>query len=111
QLNVFPYAVEHDDRVVVGISDQGQDGRDHGQGDFPVQERKGANRNQSVVEDRQYGGDSVDPFEAEAQVDQHSAQRIKSRQNGLLAKLLPHLRADDLDVADTKIGDKEVFLQ
>src|SRR5208282_2718151 len=111
QLYVLPYAVKHHDGVVIGVSDQGQDGGDHGQRNFPVQKREGADRNQSVVENRQHGGDPLDPLEAEPQVDQHSAQRIKGGQDSLLAQLLPHLRADNLDVADTKVRDVEVVLE
>src|SRR5258706_16428248 len=78
---------------------------------FPVQQREGAYSNQCIVEDRQYGGDAIDPFETQRQVNQHSGQRIKGGEERLLAQLLPDLRADDLDVADTKVGHEEAVLQ
>src|ERR1700674_5898528 len=63
------------------------------------------------MEDRQYGGYTVDPFEAQRQVNQHPGQRIKGGQDGLLAELLSNLRPDDLDVAYAKIRDEEVVLE
>src|SRR5208282_6892529 len=111
QLDVLPYAVKHHDGVVIRVSDQGQDGRDHGQRYFPVQQREGAHRDQSVVEDRQHGGNAVNPLETKRQINQHSGQRIKGGQNGLLAQLLSNLRADNLDVTDAKVGDEEAILE
>src|SRR4029077_17251694 len=70
-----------------------------------------AHRNQSVMEDRQYGGHSIDPFEAKSQVNQHSGQRIKGGQDGFLGGLLANLRADNLNVADTEVGDEEIVLE
>src|SRR5579862_7816391 len=66
QFDVFPYAVKDDDRVVIGVADQGQDGGDHSQRYFPVQKRKDANRNQSVVENGQNRGNTVNPLKAQS---------------------------------------------
>jgi len=88
-----------------------QDRRNHCQRNLPVQQRERAHRNQRVVEYRQNRGHSVDPFKAEAQVDQHSAQRIQCRQDRLLAQLLSHLRPHDLDIADAKVRDKKIIRQ
>src|ERR1700694_2183605 len=63
------------------------------------------------MEDRQYGGNTVDPFEAQRQGDQHPGQRIKGGEDGLLAELLSNLRADNLDVTDAKVGNEEMVLE
>ena len=76
QLQVLADAVEHDDGVVVRITDQGQDSRDDGQRNFLVQQGKCAHRNQGVVEDGNHGRNTIYPFEAKCQINQHSGQGV-----------------------------------
>src|ERR1700687_2086483 len=61
------------------------------------------------MKDGYHRGDAINPLEAETQVNQHPQQRIKGGQASLGAQLAADLGANDFDVADAKVGEKETI--
>src|SRR5579864_3837611 len=61
------------------------------------------------MENSHHGRDAVNPLEAETQINQHPQQRIEGGQPSLGAQLAANLGADDFDVADAKVGEKETI--
>src|SRR5467141_1130262 len=107
QAVVLTDAIEDDDRVVHGITDQCEQGRDDRQRNLEMQQREKAQRDQDVVKDGQNRGGSVNPLESEGNIYQHAAQSIEGNENSLLAKLGADLGADDFHVTDGE-GAKHV---
>src|ERR1700687_223853 len=61
------------------------------------------------MENSHHGRDAINPLEAETQINQHPQQRIKGGQPRLGTQLAADLGADDFDVADAKVGEKETI--
>src|SRR5712664_159755 len=99
EFNVFPDAVKYHDRVVIRVTNQGQNGGNHGQGYLRVGERKCSDGDQSIVENSDYCCYAVNPLKTESQVNQHAGSRLDCCQSSLLAELSADLRPDDRDVA------------
>ena len=74
KLDVFPDAIEDHNRVVIRVSDQGQNSRYNRERYRLIGQRKRAYSDQGIVENRDYGCYSVDPLKPECQVNQHSCQ-------------------------------------
>src|SRR5205085_5145140 len=89
----------------------GQNGGDNRQKNFFVGERERAQGDQGVMEDRDHGGNAVNPLEAESEIDQHSQEGVQDRQLGLGLKLMSNLRPDDADVANAEVGKEKALLQ
>ena len=68
QFQVFADTVEHHDRVVQRIADDGQDGRNDGQVDLTAQEREHAEGDQHVVRQRDHRANRELELEPEPQV-------------------------------------------
>jgi hypothetical protein len=63
------------------------------------------------MEDGDHSRHTVDPFEAEAQINQHPGERIGGREQSLPAQLSSDLRSDDLDIAHAEIRQEKSILQ
>src|SRR5258707_4737492 len=100
QTVVLTDAIENDDRVVHGITNQREQGRDNRERNLEAQQREKAQGDQHVMKDGQNGGGSVNPLESEGNIYQHAAQSIEGNENGLLAEFGADFGADNLDVAD-----------
>src|ERR1700757_1887736 len=61
------------------------------------------------MENSHHGRDAINPLEAETQINQHPQQRIEGGQPSLGAQLAANLGADDFDVTDAKVGEKETI--
>src|SRR6267154_1151028 len=100
QTIVLTDAIEDDDRVVHGITDQSQQRRDHRKRNLEVQQREKPQGDEDVMKDGQNGSGAVDPLESEGNIYQHAAQSIEGNVNRLLAELGANLGADNFDVAN-----------
>ena len=89
---VLADTVKDHDGVIHRITNQRQDGGDHGQADFFVEEREEADRDQRVMEDGYDRCHAIDQLKAEPEVDQHAQQRVERRQARLLLKLVADRR-------------------
>src|ERR1043166_1985456 len=63
------------------------------------------------MENGDHGGDAVDHLKAEPQIDQHAGERVEHREQRLLLELGADLRADNFDIADSKIGNEETVFE
>src|SRR5213078_2167512 len=100
QAVVLTDAIEDDDRVVHGITNQREQGRDDRQRNLEMQQREKPQSDQHVMKDGQNRGGPVNPLESEGNIYQHAAQSIEGNENCLLAEFGADLGADDLDVAN-----------
>src|SRR5258708_8832687 len=98
QTVVLTDAMEDDDRVVHGITDQSQQRRDHRERNLEVQQREKPQGDKDVMKDGQNGSGAVDPLESEGNIYQHAAQSIEGNVNRLLAEFGADLGADDFDI-------------
>src|SRR6266403_959335 len=87
QTIVLTDAIEDDDRVVHGITDQSKQGREDRKRNLKMQQREKSQSDQDVVKDGQHRGGPVNPLESEGNIYQHAAQSIEGNVNCLLAKL------------------------
>ncbi len=93
---VFPYTIKHDNFVVHRVADQRKQSGDDRQVDLSIREREQAQRDDNVVNGRNDRCGACNPLEPESNVDQHTAQSIKSRHQGLLPQSLAGAGAYDL---------------
>ncbi len=100
QAVVLTDAIENDDRVVHGITNQREQGRDDRQRNLEVQQREKPQGDEHVVKDCQNGGGSVNPLESEGNIYQHAGQSIEGNENCLGAELSTNLGTDDFDVTN-----------
>src|SRR5438067_12820784 len=68
QAVVLTDAIENDNRVVHGITDQREQSRDDRQRNLEVQQREKPQGDQHVMKDGQNGGGSVNPLESEGNI-------------------------------------------
>ena len=94
QLQVFPDAVENDNRVIHRITHQRQQRRNHRQVDFAVEKRKQPQSHQRVVKHRKNSGCAINPLKAKCDIDQHSTQRIQRGEYCLALQIIPDFRSD-----------------
>src|SRR5216684_5677688 len=102
QTIVLSNAIEDDDGVVHGITDQSEQRRDDREGNLEFQQREKPQGDQHVMEDGQNGGSSVNPLESKSNIYQHAAQSIEGNVNRLLAEFGADLGANDFNVANSK---------
>jgi len=105
QTIVLTDAIEDDDRVVHGITDQSQQRRDHRERNLEMQQREKAQGDKDVMKDGQNGSGAVDPLESEGNIYQHAAQSIEGNVNRLLAEFGADLGADDFDIPNGERTD------
>src|SRR5260370_21450068 len=100
QTIVLTDAIEDDNRVVHGITDQSQQRRNNRERNLEMQQREEPQGDQHVMKDGQNGSGTVDPLESEGNIYQHAAQIVEGNVNRLLAEYGADLGADDFDVAN-----------
>ncbi len=108
-LQVLPDAVEDDDGVIHRVADQRQQRGDHCEGDLLVEQGEESDRDNRIVKHRNHRAHAVDPFEAEPDVDQHSAQREQRGLNRLLPQVGCNLGAHHFHLPDGE-GSKITLL-
>src|ERR1039458_1168224 len=59
-MNVLPDSIEDYDRIIHGVAHEGQQGRDHRESNFLVQQREKPERNDHIVEGGNHGCNPVD---------------------------------------------------
>src|SRR5882672_1303229 len=84
---VFPNTIKNYDRIVDGESDQSEESGNHCQTHFPLEDRKEPERHQDVVEDGNYRGRTIGPFEPESDVHQNADEGRQRHGYRLVAKL------------------------
>ncbi len=97
-LGGFLEAVEDDDRVVEGVTEDRQQTDDRAGGDLEADQRVDADRDREVVDQRDQGGDRHPPLEGDGQVEHHEDHEDPQAQPGLVGDLLTPARADQLGV-------------
>src|SRR5690242_11893050 len=68
QTVVLTNAIEDDDGVVHGITDQGEERGDDREGNLETQQREKSQSNQHIMKHGQNGSSPIDPFESEGNI-------------------------------------------
>src|SRR5215831_8685799 len=71
-----------------------------------MKNRKHTQRNQRVVKSSEYCSDTIDPFKAKRDINQHPAKGIKGGKHRLLPKIVTNLRADRLSIPNFEFAGK-----
>ena len=100
--HVLPDAVEDDHRIVDGKTNQGQEGRDNGQGEFPAQKGNRAEGNDDVVNQGQDAPDGETELITPGDIDQHPEKGETEGQNPFFPQVLAGLGSDRLRLPDFK---------
>src|SRR5712664_3654619 len=95
QAVVLADAIENNNRVVHGITDQREQGRDDRQRNLKTQQREKPQGDKDVMKDGQNGGGTVNPLESEGNIHQHAAQSPEGNPNCLGAKTGADFGGDD----------------
>ena len=103
-FKIFADAVESHDGVVHRITDQGEQCRDDSQINLLIEEGEQANGDDGVVKDSNHGGDAINPFKAEGNVDQHGGEGDQNNVDGLLPQIGADLRSNDFYAADGEVA-------
>jgi len=74
QFQIFADAVKNDDGVIIGVADQRKDRGDHGKRYLLIRQGKCTYGDQGIVKYRDHGRQAVNPFKAEAEINQHSCK-------------------------------------
>lgn len=100
-LQVFPYAIEHNDSVIDGETDDGQESSNHALGHFEievrgksVEERAHAERYEDIVKQRNDAHETVDELESESDVDHDDEEGGDDGIHRILAQLMSDARPD-----------------
>ena len=93
---VFPNPIGDDHRLVHRITEHCEHRRQHGQREFPLEQREKAKNDDYVVEVGGDGGNREAPFEAQRKVGDDTDTHQQQRERAVLVELLAHLRAHEL---------------
>ena len=74
---VLANPVIDDDRIVERVADDGQEGGDNRQVDFPTGDREGAERDQHIVQQGNNGADRIAQFESPGDIDQDADHGVE----------------------------------
>src|SRR5262249_17867131 len=109
EFQVFADSIEYDDSVVHRITDERQEGGNNGKVNFAIKDRKQTEGDQRVVQRGKYGSRSINPFETERNIDQHSAESVKRRENSLSSQILADFRTYGLNATNFELTGKILF--
>ncbi len=101
-------AVEHDDRFVERIADDGENRGDGSLVELELREREEADSQQQIVHRADDRADRELPFEAEPQIGQHRQNRDDHAERAALHEFARDARADRLDAAEIVVLGERV---
>ncbi len=96
---VFAHPVEDHHRLVHRIPQHRQHRRQHGQGEFPLEQGKEAEHDDHVVQVGEDGRHRELPLEAHRQIGDDAEDHQRQRLETIGGQLRPHLRADEFGAA------------
>src|SRR2546430_8165283 len=105
EVKMLANRVENNEGGIIRISNQRQKRRDRGKRNLFVGQRERPDCDQRVVKHSYRRRHTIDPLEAESQINQHSCQRVNRRQQSLFPKLRSNLRSYNLYVPYCEVGN------
>ena len=115
ELEVLADAVEDDDRIVDGVTDDRQERRDERRVDLALRQREDCEHDEDIVDEREDGSDAEAQLKAVGDVEDDQCPRDDECQDGIRDELTADRRADflltqDLVVTDIALERRHDFL-
>ncbi len=98
QLYIFPYSMEHDDRIIYGVTNNKEYCRWNGNSKFHSQYGNCADDNNDVMNKGNYTTQSIAEFKAPGYINEHGQPGKNDGKNGFSLEIHTYLGTDDFHV-------------